>query len=299
MSLGGIAASCVRCARSALRRVPGRRLLRAPVQAGLLGDHAGADEQSQRRQPGREGHPAGRRSEHPQGPPAAAEAAAIEADHDPESLHRSAVRVQTRSRRMPGRLEHRFRQGGDAAADARRSKGPPTWSPTAVAAFPDVVFLLQGEGVHIELVGHTDIKKGITYSRFETVPDAPISSFEASLPEGPHSALGAFGDLCAEPLTAPTTIVAQNGRRLQTEHEDRGQRDARNRRSRSPARRSRGTACWSLSRSTSHSGTLVLERHGASRRCGKRSPPGTTRSRPATCSSCGRARAQAPAAGLD
>ncbi len=78
-------------------------------------------------------------------------------------------------------------------------------------AFPDVVFLLEGEGVHIELVGHTDIKKGITYSRFETIPDAPISSFEASLPEGPHSALGAFGDLCAEPLTAPTSIVGQNG----------------------------------------------------------------------------------------
>ena len=79
------------------------------------------------------------------------------------------------------------------------------------AAFPDVVFLLEGEGVHIELVGHTDIKKGITYSRFETVPDAPISSFEASLPEGPHSALGAFGDLCAQPLIAPTSIIGQNG----------------------------------------------------------------------------------------
>jgi len=79
------------------------------------------------------------------------------------------------------------------------------------AAFPDVVFLLKGEGVHIELVGHTDIKKGITYSRFETVPDAPIRSFEASLPEGPHSALGAFGDLCAKTPVAPTTIVGQNG----------------------------------------------------------------------------------------
>ncbi len=82
------------------------------------------------------------------------------------------------------------------------------------AAFPDVVFLLQGEGVHIELTGHTDVKKGITYSRFETVPDAPITSFETNLPEGPHSILAANGNLCAHPVLAPTKIVAQNNAHL-------------------------------------------------------------------------------------
>ncbi len=110
------------------------------------------------------------------------------------------------------------------------------------AAFPDLDVVLQGEGVTIILVGNTDIKRGITYSRFETVPDAPISSFELRLPEGPDSLLADYGSLCApskvvtvrrrvalrrhgrtvhvlrsvkhtvaEQLLMPTTIVAQSG----------------------------------------------------------------------------------------
>jgi hypothetical protein len=87
------------------------------------------------------------------------------------------------------------------------------------AAFPDLVILLQGDerggNVHIELVGHTDIKKGITYSKFETVPDTPVSTFELSLPEGPHSALTANGSLCAatKTVTVPRRVaVRRNGR---------------------------------------------------------------------------------------
>ncbi len=85
------------------------------------------------------------------------------------------------------------------------------------AAFPDLVVVLQSEGITIDLTGHTDIKRGITYSRFETVPDAPISSFELTLPEGPHSVLAANlpvkakGRLCSTKLIMPTTITAQDG----------------------------------------------------------------------------------------
>ena len=86
------------------------------------------------------------------------------------------------------------------------------------AAFPDVEFVLQGEGIHILLDGKTDIKHGVTYSRFESAPDAPFTKFITELSEGPHSIFTDNTEIvptynvCGQTILAPTEITAQDGR---------------------------------------------------------------------------------------
>jgi hypothetical protein len=82
------------------------------------------------------------------------------------------------------------------------------------AAFPDLDLVIEGDGVKVILVGNTDIKNGVTSSTFAAIPDVPVTSFALNLPIGPHSVLTANGSLCAKPLVAPTTIVAQSGAQI-------------------------------------------------------------------------------------
>ena len=89
--------------------------------------------------------------------------------------------------------------------------GPAILVSHAAAAFPDLDLVLEGNGVRVILVGNTNIKKGITTTTFASTPDVPVSSVTVNLPTGSHSALAAFGDLCASPLLMPTTIVGWNG----------------------------------------------------------------------------------------
>jgi hypothetical protein len=79
-------------------------------------------------------------------------------------------------------------------------------------AFPNLIIVLQGYGVRVDLTGDTFINKaGITSSTFNQVPDVPISSFELYLPQGKDSALAANGNLCNSTLKMPTSFTAQNG----------------------------------------------------------------------------------------
>ncbi|HEY5342097.1 MAG TPA: hypothetical protein VIJ66_00340 [Solirubrobacteraceae bacterium] len=125
-------------------------------------------------------------------------------------------------------------------------EGPAYFVSHGGEAFPSLIVVLQGYGVTIDLVGTTFISKaGITSTTFKTVPDAPVGSFELTLPEGPYSALGTNKNLCAlthtvttkktvkekvhgktrrvvkkttkrvaESLAMPTEFVAQNGAKI-------------------------------------------------------------------------------------
>jgi hypothetical protein len=96
--------------------------------------------------------------------------------------------------------------------------GPAVFVSHGGEAFPTLTMVLQGDGVTIDLVGSTFIdKRGITSTTFKTVPDAPFSTFELILPQGPNSALAtnvpakAGYSLCGQKLSMPTEFVGQNG----------------------------------------------------------------------------------------
>jgi hypothetical protein len=97
-------------------------------------------------------------------------------------------------------------------------EGPAYFVSNGGEAFPNLIMVLQGYGVTVDLVGDTFINKaGITSSTFKSVPDVPFNTFELNLPQGPNSALAtnvpakAGYSLCGQKLTMPTELVAQNG----------------------------------------------------------------------------------------
>lgn len=78
-----------------------------------------------------------------------------------------------------------------------RLTGPVYLVSHAGAAFPDLVSVLQGDGVRVDLVGRASVGvNGLTSAKFAPLPDVPVRRFDIVLPPGPHSLLAAGRALC-------------------------------------------------------------------------------------------------------
>ncbi len=85
------------------------------------------------------------------------------------------------------------------------------------SASPAVEFVLQGEGVTVDVVGQTSLQHGILAGTFRALPDVPISTLGLVLTEGTHSLFAANlpararRSMCGQSLEMPTEITGQNG----------------------------------------------------------------------------------------
>jgi hypothetical protein len=83
---------------------------------------------------------------------------------------------------------------------------------------PDLVAALRGpasEPIEIDLVGRIDSVRGGMRTTFAAVPDAAVSKFVLEMKGGAKGLLVNSRNLCAAPVRAQVTMVAQNGRERQ------------------------------------------------------------------------------------
>jgi hypothetical protein len=95
--------------------------------------------------------------------------------------------------------------------------GPAYLVSHAGAATPDLELVLQGEGVTVDVVAQTIIKRGVISGVFRSLPDVPITTLGLVLNADPHSLLTASlpakakWSLCGQRLRMPIAITGQNG----------------------------------------------------------------------------------------
>ena len=133
------------------------------------------------------------------------------------TLQKACPVAQFEAGEPPGSCPSTSRVGGATVSTpvlAGKLTGPAYLVSHGGGAFPDLDLIVRGDGVEVVLVGHTQIASGTTTSKFETLPDVPITGVAVDLTTGLRSLLGANGVLCKEPLTAPTTIIAQSGAKI-------------------------------------------------------------------------------------
>ncbi len=96
-------------------------------------------------------------------------------------------------------------------------EGPAYFVSHGGAKFPELIMVLQGYGLTIDVHSETFInKQGITSGTVNAAPDQPVTTFELTLPQGSNSALAANGNLCKAKLTMPTALVGQNHDEIHT-----------------------------------------------------------------------------------
>ncbi len=78
---------------------------------------------------------------------------------------------------------------------------------------PDLVFVLRGHGIEVDLAGTIDSVKGGLRGTFPSLPDAPVSKFELSLGSGKHGLLVVSAkELCAERQLANSRFMGHANR---------------------------------------------------------------------------------------
>jgi hypothetical protein len=80
---------------------------------------------------------------------------------------------------------------------------------------PDLVVALKGpasQPIHVDLVGRTDSIHGALRNTFDTVPDAPVTSFRLELFGGKRGLVINSRNLCAHDYRASIELDAQSGK---------------------------------------------------------------------------------------
>ena len=123
------------------------------------------------------------------------------------------TRVQFAADALPGGLADRQAEATSPLLDQPLSGA--VYLRVVANKLPDIVLDLKGQ-IDIEVAGRIDSVNGRLRATFETVPDAPFSSFTLDLAGGAKGLLVNSESLCAKPKKATTKMTGQNGAVLET-----------------------------------------------------------------------------------
>jgi hypothetical protein len=86
----------------------------------------------------------------------------------------------------------------------------PVYLRSSTNPLPDLVAALSGRGIEVDVLGRIDSYKGGLRTRYDVLPDAPLSKFTMSLRGGDHSLIVNAIDTCAVPQVATAKFTAQS-----------------------------------------------------------------------------------------